>query len=90
MAVPVQEGERYEIELDDLAYGGDAVGRIENFAIFVSGGIPGEKVMIEVTEVKKNYGRGKIIQIIEPSPSRVPSPCPVAQECGGCQLKHIS
>lgn len=90
MVVPVQEGERYEIELDDLAYGGDAVGRIENFAIFVSGGIPGEKVLIGVTEVKKNYGRGEIIKIIEPSPSRVSSPCPVAQECGGCQLKHIS
>lgn len=86
---PVQKGEIITIELDSLAHGGECVGRVDNFAIFVGGGIPGEKVKVEVTQVKKNFGRGKLIDILEPSPHRMTAPCDVYTGCGGCQLQHI-
>ncbi|MEC9488195.1 MAG: TRAM domain-containing protein, partial [Halanaerobium sp.] len=89
MTAPIVKGKQYLLELEDLAYGGDAVGRVDNFAIFVPEGIPGEKVLVEITEVKKSFGRGRIIEVREPSPARKEPACPIFRECGGCQLKHI-
>ncbi|AZR72082.1 23S rRNA (uracil-5-)-methyltransferase RumA [Anoxybacter fermentans] len=89
MVKPVKKGEIVTIELDNLAYGGEAVGRVDNFAIFVAGGIPGEKVKVRITEVKKRYGRGELIEILNPSPFRAPASCDVYTGCGGCQLQHV-
>ncbi len=86
---PIKKGEILTIQLDNLAYGGETVGRINNFAIFVPGGIPGEKVKIEVSEVKKRYGRGKLLEIISPSAYRINPSCNVYNECGGCQMQHV-
>jgi 23S rRNA (uracil1939-C5)-methyltransferase len=86
---PVQVGDIVIIELDNLAYGGDVVGRKDGFAIFVPQGIPGEKVKLKITRVKKNYARGEIIEIIESADHRIDSECEVSDDCGGCQLQHI-
>ncbi|MBM7624500.1 23S rRNA (uracil(1939)-C(5))-methyltransferase RlmD [Sporohalobacter salinus] len=86
---PVTLGEVVAIELEDLAYGGDAVGRKDGFAVFVSQGIPGEIVEIEIIQVKKSYARGKIIEVIEPASERINGECRVSEICGGCQLQHI-
>lgn len=85
---PVNKGEIITMKLDNLAYGGDMVGRVDNFAIFVSGGLPGEIVKVKITQVKKNYGRGKLVDIVEPSQYRITAPCDVYTGCGGCQLQH--
>ncbi|SJZ33020.1 23S rRNA (uracil(1939)-C(5))-methyltransferase RlmD [Selenihalanaerobacter shriftii] len=87
---PVKIGEQVIIELENLAYGGDVVGRKDGFAIFISEGVPGEKVKIEITKVKKNYARAKIIEIIEPADERITGKCEVSSACGGCQLQHIN
>lgn len=89
MEKPIKVGEIIEVELDNLAYGGETVGRFNNFAIFVPGGIPGEKVQIRVEVVKKRYAKGKLLKIIDYSPYRVTANCAVDTECGGCQLEHI-
>ncbi|KXS41053.1 23S rRNA (uracil(1939)-C(5))-methyltransferase RlmD [Candidatus Frackibacter sp. WG13] len=86
---PVKVGEKVIIELENLAYGGDVVGRKEGFAIFVPQGVPGERVKIRVTKVKKNYARGEIIDIVKAAPERVTEQCEVSNDCGGCQLQHI-
>ena len=51
--------------------------------------MPGERVRVEITEVKKDYAFGRCDGIIEPSASRVPPPCPYFGACGGCQWQHI-
>lgn len=89
MEKPIKVGDIIEVELDNLAYGGETVGRFNNFAIFVPGGIPGEKVQIRVEVVKKRYAKGELLKIIDSSPYRVTANCAVANECGGCQLQHI-
>ncbi|MGM0472308.1 MAG: class I SAM-dependent RNA methyltransferase, partial [Bacillota bacterium] len=86
---PVSLGEEVIIELDDLAYGGDAVGRKDGFAIFVPQGVPGDRVQIEIIELKQNYGRGQIIEVLESGAERIESKCQISLECGGCQLQQI-
>jgi 23S rRNA (uracil1939-C5)-methyltransferase len=77
------------VELSDLAHGGEAVGRLEGKAVFVAGGIPGERVRVEITEDARRYSRARLLQVLDPSPDRVSPPCPYYGDCGGCHLQHI-
>jgi 23S rRNA (uracil1939-C5)-methyltransferase len=66
----------YNIILDKLTYGGDAMGRLDDGrAIFVPFGLAGERVLVRLTEEKKNFARGEILQILEPSPDRIQPKC---------------
>lgn len=58
-------------EILDFTHEGNGVMKVDNFAIFVPNGIIGDKVEIKITEMKKNYGIGKILNLIEPSSDRV-------------------
>lgn len=86
----INKGDIVEIELADLANGGDCVGRYDDLAVFVPGGVPGELVKIRITEKKKNYARGEIVEVLRRAPERVEAECPVSGICGGCQLQHIA
>ncbi|HHV63943.1 MAG TPA: class I SAM-dependent RNA methyltransferase [Peptococcaceae bacterium] len=78
-----------EIEIERLASDGAGVGYIDGKATFVPGMLPGEKGTVRITEEKKSYQRGDVITIFNPSPQRQTPPCPVYQECGGCNLQHM-
>lgn len=77
------------LELHDLAYGGDAVGRHEGQVVFVPAGIPGETVEVEIVERHKNYLRGRLMRVLSPASARVEPACPYFGTCGGCQWQHI-
>ena len=77
------------VELSDLAHGGEAVGRLDGKAVFVAGGIPGERVRVEITEDARRFSRARLVQVLDPSPDRVAPPCPYYGACGGCHLQHI-
>lgn len=79
-----------EVAIHGLGHDGEGVGRYEGMTFFIPGGAPGDRVAARVTEVKKNYGRAALVQVVEPSPLRVEPPCPVVGQCGGCQLQHIA
>jgi len=82
-------GRRCTVQIEDLAFGGEGVARVGTFVIFVPFTIPGETVEIEITEVKKSFGRGKVVAITESSPHRVEPSCTHFGACGGCQYQHI-
>lgn len=88
--LPVKLGQRYEMTITGLTLEGEGVGRVKNFAVFVPGAIPGEKIKAEISEVKKNFAKGVLVRIIEPVPFRTEPPCRFFDQCGGCQLQHIS
>jgi 23S rRNA (uracil1939-C5)-methyltransferase len=88
MAKP-RRGDLVEVTVDDLAFGGEGVGRLDGYVMFVSGGIPGDRVRLRVTETRGRYGRGVIDAVLEPSPHRVAAPCPYFGQCGGCRLQHV-
>ena len=78
----------HRISLTDLAFGGEAIGRLEGRVVFVPYGLPGEEVAVELTEDRRDFARGRIVGILKASPERVQPPCQYYGECGGCSLQH--
>jgi 23S rRNA (uracil1939-C5)-methyltransferase len=79
------------IKIKDLAYGGDGVGKSsDGRAVFIPLTAPGDLVKIKIKKIKKNYAFGELIEILKKGKGRVNPPCPVYDNCGGCQLQHIS
>jgi len=82
-------GQQIVVHIHDVAFGGDGVGKHGDFVVFVPFTAVGEEVEIEVSEVKKNFARGKPLRVIAPSPVRVTPECPYFGTCGGCQYQHL-
>ena len=79
-----------EIVLTTLTYGGDAMGRIEDGrAVFVPFGLPGERVRVRLTEEKRGFARGELVEILEPSPQRITPRCIHFGVCGGCHFQNL-
>jgi len=87
--MPFQIGNKLTLTIYDIAFGGEGVGRTDDFVVFVPFVIVGETVEAEITEVKKNFARAKLLCVITPSPERVEPPCQYFTRCGGCQYQHM-
>jgi 23S rRNA (uracil1939-C5)-methyltransferase len=81
------------LRLGTMTYGGEALGRHDGKAIFVTGGLPGEVVRVAIEDDRARFARGRVMEVIEPSPDRIVPHCPHfgfdAASCGGCQWQHI-
>ncbi|MBI4856458.1 MAG: 23S rRNA (uracil(1939)-C(5))-methyltransferase RlmD [Acetobacterium woodii] len=86
----IKVGEKYTMELMDITHSGEGVGRLENMIVFVEGGLPGDVVEVEIKNVKKTYAQGKLLSISQASTERVTPDCPYFEQCGGCQILHMS
>ena len=84
-----RRGDTLSVTIDDLAYGGEGVGRADGYVVFVPGGLPGDTVRVRLTQARARFGRGTIESIDRPSPDRVEAPCPYFGRCGGCRLQHL-
>jgi 23S rRNA (uracil1939-C5)-methyltransferase len=89
MAKP-KRGDTLDLVVDDLAFGGEGVGRVDGYVVFVRGGLSGDRLRVTVTEARPRYARGTIAEILTPSPDRVEAPCPYFGQCGGCRLQHLA
>lgn len=89
MARP-RRGDILSLTVDDLAFGGEGVGRADGYVVFVRGGLPGDRLRVRVTEARSRFGRGVIEAVEQPSPERVEAPCPYFGRCGGCRLQHLA
>jgi tRNA/tmRNA/rRNA uracil-C5-methylase (TrmA/RlmC/RlmD family) len=78
------EGEIITIEATELVAGGDAIARIDGFPIFASNVFPGDVARVRLYEVKKGFAKADLEELITPSEFRRAAPCPIANECGGC------
>jgi 23S rRNA (uracil1939-C5)-methyltransferase len=88
MAHP-QRGQSLSVTIDDLAFGGEGVGRVDGYVVFVRGGVPGDRLLVRLDQARSRFGRGTIEAVLEPSPHRVEPPCPYFGRCGGCRLQHV-
>jgi tRNA/tmRNA/rRNA uracil-C5-methylase (TrmA/RlmC/RlmD family) len=87
--VPLNIGDKLTLTITDIAFGGEGVGRINDFVVFVPFVLAGETVEIEITVVKKNFARAKLVRVAQPSPERVEPACRYFGQCGGCQYQHV-
>lgn len=81
------------ITIDDLGNNGEGIGHVDGYALFVKDALPGETIRAKVMKCKKNYGFAKLLEIVPGGGSdvgRVEPRCPVARQCGGCTLQHLS
>ncbi len=88
-ATPFKLNEEIEVEISDLAYGGDSIAKYNNFTIFTPYGVPGSKVKIKITEIKKDFARGKIVKLIKNSPIFKQPECKFFGLCGGCDWMNV-
>ena len=88
--VPLKIGDQISLAIHDIAFGGEGVGRVDDFVVFVPFVLVGETVAAEITEVKKNFARAKLLRVEQPSPERVEPACRYFGACGGCQYQHIA
>lgn len=81
----------HEVTLTTLTYGGEAMGRLsDGRAVFVPFGLPNERVRVRLTEEKKGFARGEILEISESSPERITPRCIHFSKCGGCHYQSLS
>ena len=85
-----KRGDTLSVTIDDLAFGGEGVGRVEGYVVFVPGGIPGDRLQVRLDQARARFGRGTIARVESPSPYRVAAPCPYFGRCGGCRLQHVA
>ena len=81
-----------EVELTRAATGGAALGAgPDGRIVFAAGGLPGELVTAEIDREHANHLTGRVVEVLRPSPDRIPPPCPhVAAGCGGCDWQHVA
>lgn len=84
----VKIDEIYETEIIGLENEGSGVAKINGMIVFIPKTLVGEKVRVRITEKKKNYARGKVVEVLEKSDKRCLPNCPFYDECGGCNLRH--
>src|SRR6266850_4042157 len=89
MPVPLKRGQMRDVRIDDLAFGGKGVGRVEGFVLLVDGGVPGDLVRVRVDKVRGNYAEGRAIEVVEPSADRVQARCEHFGLCGGCRWQNL-
>ena len=82
----INVGDRFEGEIIDFTHEGNGVVKVDNFTIFVSGGVIGDKVVGKIDEVKKNFAIGQVTNIIEPSKDRIKLDFNIEEARGGIPL----
>ncbi len=83
-------GQKLEVLIVDIAFGGEGVARHGDFVIFIPFVVAGEKVEAEITEVKRKFARARLVRVLEPSAHRVAPQCEYFGACGGCQYQHMA
>lgn len=78
------------IDITDIGTDGEGIGKMDGYTLFVKDALPGDKAKVKIMKAKKNYAYAHLEQIVEPSKDRVKPKCPIARQCGGCQLQAIN
>ncbi len=77
------------LTIEKLVYGGEGLARLEGKVVLTPFVLPGEVVRVEIERAKNDLWRGRLIELLQPSPSRITPGCPYFQHCGGCQYQHM-
>jgi 23S rRNA (uracil1939-C5)-methyltransferase len=81
--VPIQ------VTIEKMDHDGRGIATVDGKITFVTGALPGETVMMRYTEQKGRYAEGRMIEVLQASPDRIPAKCAVYGICGGCVLQHL-
>jgi len=87
--VQIQVGQQFPLTIKRLGINGEGVGYFKKTVVFVPGALPGEEVVVEATKIQQKFAEARVKKIRKKSQHRTKPPCPIYEECGGCQLQHL-
>ena len=86
-----QGGACLTLRIEKMVQGGEGMARLEDGRVcFVAGALPGELCRVRLTFQKKDFTKGRVVEVLEASPDRVKPLCPLYGKCGGCSLQHLA
>ena len=86
----MKKNELVQVIIEDIGVNGEGIGKIDGYTLFVKDAVIGDRIEAKITKAKKNYGYARLMKTLEPSVNRVEAKCPVARQCGGCQIQELS
>ena len=88
--LPAAKNDEVLVDIVGMNHEGEGVGRVDGYTLFIKGTLPGEQALVRVLKTKKQYGYAKLVNLVRLSPDRVVAACTIYDQCGGCQLQHMS
>ena len=86
----MQKNEVVKVKIEDIGVGGEGIGKVDGYTLFIKDAIIGDVVEAKVMKAKKNYGYARLMKVLTPSKDRVEEAvCPMARKCGGCQIQEM-
>lgn len=85
----LQKDDYVTVTIQDMGTDGEGIGKVDGYTLFIKDAIIGDTVEAKVMKAKKNYGYARLMNIVTPSKDRVEPRCPVARQCGGCQIQQM-
>ncbi len=85
-----KKDDRFTVTIEDLSEDGSGIGKTDGYIWFIKDTVIGDVVEAKVMKTKKSYGFARLERVIRPSAHRITPACPVARQCGGCQLQAMS
>ena len=86
----MQKNEVVKVKIEDIGVGGEGIGKVDGYTLFIKDAIIGDVVEAKVMKAKKNYGYARLMNVLTPSEDRVEKVvCPMARKCGGCQIQEM-
>ena len=83
-------GEQFQCEISACGFGGDGIARYQGVTVFIPGALPGERVIAELTGIRRDFWRARVVRFGSRSPERCEPACPLAGRCPGCSYQHCS
>ena len=80
--VYAEKNDTVVVEITDIGVNGEGIGKIDGYTLFIKDAVIGDVAEVKVIKAKKNYGYARLINVLEPSNSRVEPKCPFARKCG--------
>lgn len=78
-----------ELLIEDMAVDGAGIGKVDGVAFFVKDAVIGDRVLMKIIKMKKRYGYGRVLEVLEPSSCRIKPRCEFHRQCGGCQIQAV-
>lgn len=86
----LKKGQIIELKVEQAAFGGKGLAKLEGLAVFVEQAVPGDRIAARVSKKKKNFAEARLVEVLAPSSDRVVAPCPYSGYCGGCKWQFLS
>ena len=86
----MQKNQTVTVTIEDMGVGGEGIGKVDGYTLFVKDAVIGDVAEVKVTKAKKHYGYARLMKILSPSKERIEPKCRFARRCGGCQIQEMS